>query len=221
MMLGKIHLAAKKGTVKVMRIKPSELEAQGYTLLDALNHTELAPFVRKYLNQYTRTAVFYYAVNVLFFAWAVFSMFQARGAGWDDRIVHFCYGFALAFCLVPLHEFLHVLAYRSQGARHTSYGADWRKLIFMAIADQFVANRKEFRVIGLTPFVVISMLMIGLVLAAAPLWRITAAGVLFAHTAMCSGDFGLLSYFEYYKHRDVVTYDDPANGISYFYAKST
>lgn len=36
---------------------------------------------------------------------------------------------------------------------------------------------------------------------------------------MCSGDFGLLSYFEYHKNKHVVTYDDVENQISYFYGK--
>lgn len=44
-------------------------------------------------------------------------------------------------------------------------------------------------------------------------------GVLLAHTAMCSGDFGLLSYFEFNKEKNVVSYDDVENKISYFYAK--
>jgi len=34
---------------------------------------------------------------------------------------------------------------------------------------------------------------------------------------MCSGDFGLLSYFEYHKDKNVVTYDEIASNTSYFY----
>jgi RNA polymerase sigma factor (sigma-70 family) len=40
-----------------------------------------------------------------------------------------------------------------------------------------------------------------------------------AHAAMCSGDFGLLSYFEYHKTKQVATYDDVENKISYFYGQ--
>jgi hypothetical protein len=37
------------------------------------------------------------------------------------------------------------------------------------------------------------------------------------HMGMCSGDFGLLNYFEIHKDKEVVTYDDLATGLSYFY----
>jgi len=36
---------------------------------------------------------------------------------------------------------------------------------------------------------------------------------------MCSGDFGLFSYFEFHKTKDVVTYDDVEKQITYFYAR--
>jgi hypothetical protein len=36
---------------------------------------------------------------------------------------------------------------------------------------------------------------------------------------MCSGDFGILSYFELHKDKEVVTYDDIENKISYFYGR--
>ena len=38
---------------------------------------------------------------------------------------------------------------------------------------------------------------------------------------MCSGDFGLLSYFEFNKDKQVVTYDDIENKISYFYGHTS
>jgi len=37
---------------------------------------------------------------------------------------------------------------------------------------------------------------------------------------MCAGDFGILSYFEFNKEKQVVTYDDVENNVSYFYGKS-
>jgi len=42
---------------------------------------------------------------------------------------------------------------------------------------------------------------------------------LLAHTAMCSGDFGLLSYFDYHRDKDIVTYDEVESNISYFYSR--
>jgi hypothetical protein len=47
-----------------------------------------------------------------------------------------------------------------------------------------------------------------------------AVGTLLLHTAFCSGDFALLSYFEKHRARKVVTYDDVPSGVSYFYGLS-
>ena len=87
----------------------------------------------------------------------------------------------------------------------------------MALADKFVANKKEFEIVALAPFIIITTTLIICLLIANTNWTLTISSVLLAHTAMCSGDFGLLSYFEFNKEKQVVTYDDIENKISYFY----
>jgi len=39
------------------------------------------------------------------------------------------------------------------------------------------------------------------------------------HTAGCSGDFALLSYFYSFWEKDPLTFDDVEAGVSYFYIK--
>jgi hypothetical protein len=46
-------------------------------------------------------------------------------------------------------------------------------------------------------------------------------GTLLMHSSMCSGDFGLLSYLEFHKDKELVTFDDVANKITYFYVRHT
>jgi hypothetical protein len=135
------------------------------------------------------------------------------------RFTHFCYGLALALALLPLHEYIHVLAYKSQGATNTSYAANLKKFYFMALADKFVANRKEFTIVALAPFVCISLLLLALMFILPSAFQIMAAAALLMHTAMCSGDFGLLSFFDYHHNQDIVTYDDVESGVSFFYGK--
>jgi hypothetical protein len=123
------------------------------------------------------------------------------------------------FLLIPIHEYIHVLAYKSQGALHTSYDSNWKKFYFMALADKFVANKHEFSIVALAPFVVITT-MLGLALFwVEGLWSFTIIGTLIMHTAASSGDFGILSYFYFHKDKDIITYDDVGNKISYFYGK--
>ncbi len=205
-----------------MKISPEELPANQYELLDTLDHALLAPFIRKYLKKPSFTSLFYYAANLALFGLAVYLFTWGYGADRPaavDRFAHFSYGIALAFTLVPIHEYIHVLAYRSQGAVQTSYAMNLRKFYFMALADRFVANRKEFTVIAMAPFVSISLVLAVAYYFIDPKWRMIITGILFAHTAMCSGDFGLLNYFSFHKNRELVTYDDVPNKISYFFAK--
>jgi hypothetical protein len=126
---------------------------------------------------------------------------------------------ALAITLLPLHEYIHVLAYKFLGANNTSYAANLKKFYFMALADKFVASKKEFEFVALAPFVVISSLLIVMLFVVRSEWTLTIASMLLAHTAMCSGDFGLLSYLQFNKKRQVVSYDDIENKLSYFYGK--
>ncbi len=205
-----------------MKIKPEELAANGYVQLDSLNHKELIPFVRTYIKKTTVSSTAYVLSNIaaaLFILFRIWQGYSIKSFNLGDAFTHFSYGLALAFTLIPIHEYIHVLAYRSQGAKDTSYDANLKKFYFMAIADKFVANQKEFRVIALAPFVVISSLLLILLPFSNDLWDLTILGILLTHTAFCSGDFGLLSYFDFHKSKQVVTYDDKANKISYFLGK--
>lgn len=203
-----------------MKITPDELTDKGYVLLNQLEHKELVPFIRTYLKKRTKYSVIYFLSNLIGFGFAVYFIAQGFNSSentLEDRFTHFAYGLAIAFALIPLHEYIHVLAYKSQGATKTSYDANLKKFYFMALADKFVANKKEFEVVALAPFAVITTSLIILFFIVNSIWTFTIIGVLLTHTAMCSGDFGLLSYFEFNKDKQVVTFDDIENKSLYFY----
>lgn len=203
-----------------MKIKPDELEQNGYILIDKLGHKEIAPFIRTYMKKQTKYSVFYYICNVLIFGLVGYLFvqgFNLPNYSFGERFTHFSYGLAIAFGLLPLHEYIHVLAYKSQGATNTSYDMNLKKFYFMALADKFVANKKEFEIVALTPFILITSSLIIFLLFANAKWTLIISSVLLAHTAMCSGDFGLLSYFEFNKEKQTVTYDDVENKMSFFY----
>lgn len=206
-----------------MNIEPEDLGTNGYVQLDRLAHKELVPFIRTYIKKRTTFSVLYYVANIFCFGLVgYFFTHEASSPHYQigERFTHFSYGLALAFVLIPFHEYIHILAYKSQGAKKTSYDANIRKFYFMALADKFIANKKEFQVVALAPFVLISACLVILLFLVDGNWDLTIAGIMLTHTAMCSGDFGLLSYFEFHKDKDVVTFDDIKSGVSYFYAKS-
>ena len=89
----------------------------------------------------------------------------------------------------------------------------------MAIADRFVANRKETFIAAPHAFVVITTGLVLLLFRGRQLatdHRRHAAGPY----GYVSGDFGLLSYFACHPDLDIVTWDDRANNISYFTVKN-
>lgn len=205
-----------------MKIEPVELEERGFVLLDKLEHDDLIPFIQKYLRERTRFSILYLIFNVIcFFLIALHIVFSAGMAGFSlgMAVIQLSYGFIFAFGIIPIHEYIHVLAYRSQGASKTSYLVRLSKFYFLAVADGFVANKKEFSIVALAPFVIISACLIVAILLVPWDWKLTLIGALFLHTACCSGDFALLSYLDFHKDKSVVTYDDAENKVSYFYTK--
>jgi hypothetical protein len=204
-----------------MQLTPQNLSAQGYTQLEALNHSELIPFVMRCLRKRNFPTVFFFVFNVLAGIGMMYLLFdhQKGDYGIGKRLLYICYGFCVSFLFIPLHEWIHVWAYRLCGAKKTSLSANWSKFYFMALAHDFVANARAFMVIALAPFVIISSLLLTGIFFGDVLTQLLCCGALFAHSTMCAGDFGLLGYFAQHGDQKIVTYDDVEKGISYFYGK--
>ncbi len=205
-----------------MKLHPVELAEHGYKLQDVLVHQDLIPFVRLYLKKPTRSARLYTLFNLLFFGiWVslIIYGYRIKGLDWGMALNYSFYGMGIALLLVPLHEYIHVLAYKYVGAQHTSYDSNWKKFYFMAIADEFVADRREFRIVAMAPFVVVTLLGLIAFLITPGYWQFVPVATILVHSAFCSGDFGLLSYFDFHQSKDVVTYDNVAEGRSYFLIK--
>ena len=206
-----------------MEIRPDELSEKGYFLLDKLEHNELPVFLRKYLNKKTAVSIVFYGLNIVLLLIAVVLFvinFQQGLLSNLNWAYHYFIGFSIAFLLVPLHEYIHVLAYKSQGAKHTSYHSNIKKFFFMALADKFVASKNEFRIVALAPFVSITSILLLMLTISSYSWTLTILGILLCHTAMSSGDFALLSYLEFHRDKEVVTYDNVGEKTSYFYSRT-
>lgn len=206
-----------------MNLKPGELDGNGYILLDQMHHTELVPFVKKFISKRTwSSAIYYISMLVFFFLLMVICMkfYRTRSLTINMELIQIAWGVMIALALIPVHELIHALAYKLQGAKQTSFDANLKKFYFLAIADKFVASRREFQIVALSPFVIISftLLLLSIFAGAAP--KITIFTVLMIHSTFCSGDFALSSFFEVNKKKEVITYDDKENKISFFYEKA-
>lgn len=204
-----------------MNISPEDLESKGYIPSDSLQHSDIVGFIKPFLYRRNIYMIGYFASSLI--PLVVFGMVIGFRLGQNDfdssQITWFLYGWAPAFLLVPLHEGLHGLAYKILGAKSISYGADLRHLVFYAMANRFVVDFREFRIVALTPFLFIGLGLAILTIFLPPYWNLFSLGMLFMHTLFCGGDFGLLSYFYENRNKNLVTFDDVDQKMSYFYLK--
>lgn len=205
-----------------MNIRPQDLARLGYEQLDELDHTDLIPFVQENLRRRNLWSIFYWCTNIIGILGILYLFWESTNVddfGFWDGLKYGGLGVAASLLLIPTHEGIHALAYRIVGAKKTSFDANWRQFYFMAIADKFVANRREFQIVALAPFVLITLgFMLPSFVLSLP-WRFGIWALVLTHASFCAGDFGLLSYFAFRRHWDLATYDDKANKISYFFGK--
>ena len=113
---------------------------------------------------------------------------------------------------------IHGLTYRMVGAEKVSYVAQWRKLVFYAMADGFIAGRKPFMLVALAPCIVINfLLLIGFFFSGVQIEFVFLSALLL-HTGGCIGDFAMVSFFHQHKDKEVYSYDDALASKTYFYA---
>lgn len=194
-----------------MKLTPEELESNGYQLIEKLDHKELIPFVKKYLYRFSFWPVFFLAFSITLLAimgGMIGKAIAVEELDGSKALGSTAIGFALAFLLIPLHEFIHAIAYRFCGAKEVTFDADLKLLVFMAIAHRFVAGKKDLQLVAIAPFALISLLALAAIPFSSVYQIYTIVGLIFTHAAFCSGDFAMLSYYSYHKNTEVVTWDD-------------
>lgn len=189
-------------------------------LIAEMRHTDLAPFVREYLAKRTVTSVAYLIINLMMLFAVAFQFTYV--VFFDDSsfltaIYYMCMSVGFSILIIPVHEALHAIAYKMVGAKEVSFDANWKKFYFMALADGFEADSRSFRLVAATPFLVITFATMLIMFFVSPLWILTCLSFLFVHTAFCSGDFGLMCFFDVHSDKQVTTVDDIKAGSTYFY----
>lgn len=200
-----------------MKITVEQLGKNNYKLLNAYGPEEVKPFIQLFLKKWTKSTKFYVATNIL--TLLIILGFIILNKEYGLAFLYLLSGCMFAICLIPFHEFLHLLIYKLLGAKKTSIKSNFRKFYFIAIADKFVTNRREFQAVVLAPFVFITIILLFLLLILHSLWLFSVLGTLFIHTITCSGDFALLSFLEFNSSNEIVTFTDEENETIYFYEK--
>lgn len=199
-------------------------EKAGYRVIDSFTYSDIKLFLMRNLPKTTFRAIYIgvlllvlFGVGFMIALWqesqSASQFFLEIGAS----LVWVLVGYAI---IVPLHEIIHWVVYRTEGAGDVRFGAIWRSFVFFAAAHNFLTDYKTFKRIALAPLRILSGLLVVLLLFPLPLWgKIAIAVLLFFHLLSCSGDLMMLAYMSRYKGREVYTVDDIDNRYTYFLEK--
>ncbi|HUX96701.1 MAG TPA: DUF3267 domain-containing protein [Bacteroidales bacterium] len=205
-----------------MGLKVEDLDnTQYFSQLLAISYSDLIEFIFKYLKKITPVITLFWFLNTLFLGIAIITRIEiASEFSFLSILLHSMLGFILLPILcIPFHEALHIIPYYISGARDIRMGMDLRQYIFYVTAHRYVADSRQFIIVALVPFVLISLVVIALVIILPGLWKWSLSVFLFAHGTMCAGDAALLNFYYVNRDKKIYTWDDADEKMAYFYEK--
>lgn len=182
-------------------------------------YDELISFVFDYIKRRSDLIVFFWSLCVIFLGFAAYIRLNIAGYfPLKNTMFHSLLGLIVfPMILVPIHELLHVIPFRFTGAKKIRIGMDLKQYMFYVTAHRHVVNSKQFRWIGYTPFAVISLGLLLLILFVPGLWKWSLSLLLLVHSTMCAGDFAMMNFFRLNRKKKIYTWDDAEKKIAYFY----
>jgi hypothetical protein len=209
-----------------MKYTPGDIKSDPrFILLDELRYDDIVEFAAKYIRVKTRSMTFYYlsllGMFLLMIISVVFGMiYHHREFG--GIMKQYLYGLIISFSvIIPIHEIIHGLIYVLLGARKIRFGAEFKQFAFYAVADEFVTSKTGFYLLALGPFLIITLLNLAGFIFVPGIASYTYISVIFFHATMCVGDFAMMSYYDTHRDKDIYSFDDVKNRISYFYYRNT
>ena len=205
-----------------MALSVEDLEDQKrFRLFLTLSYKDLIEFVFEYLKKKSGLTLFFWSVCALFLGITIIIRVELAGNFPESQILlHSVMGLIIfPLICVPFHEFLHIVPYYLSGARNIKVGMDLKQFLFYVTAHRYVASSLQFRIVALTPFLIISTGLTFLILDLPGLWKWSFCLFLFSHATMCAGDFALLNLYYLNKNKKLYTWDDADKKEAYFYEK--
>lgn len=198
-------------------------QQQGYRVILQLRLDNMRPFLQENLRKKNVYTLFYLICVVtggVMLCGGLLLLWMNAGSviGFiRDVLSTFLAGILLLLLLIPVHELLHGLAFKLCGVSKVRFGVQWRQFLFYAAADGEAITLKQFRIVALTPLLVISTILLVVVLLSHH-WLVVSSAclALVLHLTCCGGDMALLGYFNRFKGQDVISVDDVDGQVSYF-----
>ena len=205
-----------------MGLKVEQLDnTQNFRQLIAVSYSDLIEFIFQYLKKVTPVIILFWFLNTLFLGIAIFTRIEISSEfSLSGILLHSVIGFLIFPVLsIPFHEALHVIPYYLSGARDIRVGMDLKQYIFYVTAHRYVADSRQFIIVALVPFVIISLAVLLLIILLPGLWKWSLSAFLFAHGTMCAGDAALLNFYYINRGKKIFTWDDADEKMAYFYEK--
>jgi hypothetical protein len=196
-----------------------------YNHLKTLRYFEIIDFVFeniKLKNSATRWYFIFNLFTLIVLAFFVFYYLKQDILGYKIVIRFFLWGaLSGSVFIIPFHEIIHGITYLLQGAPKVYFGADFKQMIFFVASDKYVINRKRFFIVALSPFIIINLVTLVLIISLNPQWIIFSLCFLLFHNIMCIGDFAMVSFFLKHKDTELYTYDDHKEKTSFIFEKKS
>jgi len=205
-----------------MNNSPEEIlhNKERFKPLFTLSYDDIIPFVFNYIKKHTFPVIIAWSFLLGIVIWMLdLRIALAVNYRFLTILMHSSIGLIILplFLVIP-HELLHIIPYYLGGARNIRIGAEWSQYYFYVTAHHHPVGAFTFIGVALTPFLLISALLIYLIIIInSPLWSWSLLCTLFMHTTMCAGDFALINYYWINRDKKIITWDDANRKESYFY----
>jgi hypothetical protein len=190
-----------------------------FRLIHSISYKELIPFIIDYLQEKTILTFFFWSSCLILLINVITIRINIAGAFPSLNILfHSSLGLIFIPILsIPVHELLHIIPYYICGARKIRVGIDLKQYLFYVTAHRHITTPLQFRIVAVTPFLLISIITLFLVLLLPGLWKWSLSLFWFVHTTMCAGDLALLNFYYLNRDKKIYTWDDADQKTAYFY----
>ena len=203
-----------------MALLVEDLEDQKkFRLFLIIPYTNLVPFIFEYLKKKSSLTILFWSLCLFYLCIAIIIRIEIAGIfPFAGILFHSVIGLIiLPLLFIPIHELLHIIPFYISGAKNIRIGMDIKQYLFYVTAHRQVATPLQFRIVAVTPFFIISTVLIFLIFLLPGLWKWSLSIFLFAHATMCAGDFALLNLYYLNRDKKIYTWDDADKKEAYFY----
>jgi len=208
------------------KLTPEDLQRKnaGFDLLAEVSHQNLREFVVQQIHKekyIIRIYSIYQILLTVLFSFLLIRSIILAHSGISGPIIAMIFALLFSFSLlIVIHELLHAAAYRLFGARNISFGYELRKFIFYALADKQVIEATAFRVVALTPFVIVKLAaLIGAAIYFNEPAMYFFLNVMCFHSLFCAGDMAMLAFYRLNSGKEIFNFDNRTEGKTYFYTR--